>query len=220
MTNNQITEIEEAVKRLSCLSSPIVSDAMAKLLSEKLKHQTMDAGIKPIDKSFRVCGPAYTVRCYPGATFAMEQAITKAPRDYVIVCDGQGSDAGVMMGELMSIVARKRGVAGAIIDGAVRDVDDIVKLDFPVFTRYITPRSGTSDKLGQLEQIISCGGVVVRPGDIVLGDINGIVVVPNELALKVARAAEKLQSWEDKIKELLLQGKTLEQAVSLYQFPV
>ena len=219
MENKITAGVEDIVRRLAGLSAPLVSDTMAKLLSEKLKHQTMDSAIKPLDKGFRLCGPAYTVRCYPGATYAMERAVAEAPAQSVIVCDGQGSDAGVMMGELMSTFAQKRGVLGAVVDGAVRDVDDIIELGFPVFSRHITPRSGTFDQLGDVEQVITCGSVVVNPGDIIVGDINGVVVVPRAKASDVADAAEELQKWEAGIKELLLEGKTLEEAAAVCKHP-
>ncbi len=218
MTNN-ITNMEHAIRLLSRFSTPIVSDAMAKLLPEKLKHQTMDSAIKPIDKNFKVCSCAYTVNCYAGATFAMEKAIAQAPKGSVIVCNAQSSDAGVMMGGLMSTFAKKRGIAGAVIDGAVRDVEDIIEVEFPIFARYINPRSGTFDRLGETGQVITCGSVVVCPDDIVIGDINGVVIVPRKLAVRVAKASEKLQSWEDEIKALLLRGKTLNEAVSICKFP-
>ncbi len=211
--------MKNIIQQLSGFSAPIVSDAMAKLLSEKLKHQTMDPAIKPIAKSFKVCGPAYTVRCYPGATFAMEKAIAEAPENSVIVCNGQGSDAGVMMGELMSTFAQKRGICGAVIDGAVRDVDDIIALEFPVFARHITARSGTFDKLGDVQKVITCGSVVVNPDDIVVGDINGVVIVPQAIASEVASSAEELQIWENEIKKLLLEGKSLEEASSACKHP-
>ncbi len=212
-------DFADIVNRLSCFSTPIISDVMAKLLPKKLKHQTMDSAIKPIARHFRVCGPAYTVRCYPGATFAMEQAISNAPVGSVIVCNGQGSDAGVMMGEIMSTVAQKRGIAGAIIDGAIRDVEEIIALGFPVFTRHITPRCGTADKLGDVECEIVCGSVIVRQHDFVIGDVNGVVVVPRELIETVLKGAEKLEHWENEIKKLILQGKSLEQAASICKFP-
>lgn len=201
------------IKKLSLISTPNISDALGKGLASPLKHQTMDSAIKPLDRTFRLCGPAYTVRCYPGATYAMEKAINLAPAGSVIVCNGQGSDAGVMMGELMSSVAQYRHVAGAVIDGAVRDIDDIIEMGFPVFTRHITPRAGTFDKLGELEQIITCGSVVVNPGDIIVGDANGVVVVPHKIAEQVATAAQAIQNREKQIKKLILQGYSLEDAV-------
>jgi len=212
MTTSNAGDIEDAVRRLSGISTPHISDAMAKWLSRKLKHQTLDPGIKPICRGLKVCGPAYTVRCYPGATYAMEKAIAEAPAGCVIVCDGQGSHAGVMMGELMSTFAHRRGIAGAVIDGAVRDIEEVIELGFALFARHVTPRCGTFDKLGDVGQTICCGGVVVRPGDVVAGDDNGVVIVPQDIAPQVAAAAEELHQWETAVKQCILEGQTLEQA--------
>lgn len=209
----------KSITKLAGISTPNISDAMAKGLSLPLKHQTMDAGIKPVRERFVVYGPAYTVRCYPGATYAMEKAVAEAPPDSVIVCDGQGSTAGVMMGGLMSAFAQQRGILGAVIDGSVRDIDDIDALSFPIFSRFITARCGTADPLGDVEQIINCGGVVVQPGDVVAGDMHGIVVVPQRIVDSVATAAVALAKWEDQVKEKIMQGMTLDEAARSCEKP-
>ena len=219
MKPNNTPSPDDAVRDLSTVSVPNISDAMAKGLSRPLKYHTMNSAIKPVSRDFKVCGPAYTVRCYPGATYAMEKAIVEAPPGSVIVCDGQGSDAGVLMGGLMSATAQQRGVLGAVIDGAVRDIDDVIKSGFALFARHIVARSGTFAQLGDLQQTICCGGIVVRPGDIVAGDVNGVVVVPAEIASAVARAALALAQWEEQLLNEILKGKTLEQAAALCEKP-
>lgn len=193
---------------------PLISDAMGKCLSKPLKHQTMDAGIKPVCPSMKLCGPAYTVQAYPGATWAMELAVAEAPPGSVIVCNGQGSDAGVLMGGLMSTFAKQRGVLGAVIDGAVRDIEDLIQMKFPMFSRHIVARSGTFAQLGDRQITITCGGVVIKPGDIIAGDCNGVVVVPSEILAPVAEASEKLQQWEQNVHKLLLTGKSLNGAAA------
>lgn len=215
MTN----KLSEAIRILSQTSAPNVSDAMGKLLSKNLKHQTMDAGINAVDRSMKVCGPAFTVRCYPGATYAMEKAIVEAPKGSVIVCDGQGSDAGVLMGGLMSTAAMTQGVIGAVIDGATRDIDDIIELKFPMFSRHIVARSGTFAQLGDLQCQICCGGVVVNPDDIIVADCNGVAVVPNEIAMQVATASSELSQWEENVRLEILKGKSLDQAASMFEKP-
>ena len=167
----------------------------------------MDSAIKPLSKKFKICGPAFTVRCYPGATYAMERAIAEAPEGTVIVCNGQRSDAGVMMGGLMSLSAQNRGILGAVIDGAVRDIDEVIAIGFPLFARWITPRAGTSDQLGDVQQAISCGSVIVRPDDIISADCNGVVVVPQEIVEQDAEAARRIEDWEEQVKQQLLTGR-------------
>ena len=214
---NVITK--DAVAVLAKISVPNISDAMGKGLSRPIKFQTMDAGIKPIDNSLKLCGPAYTVQCYPGATWAMEKAIVEAPTGSIIVCNGQGSDAGVLMGGLMSSLAHTRGVAGAVIDGAVRDIEDVISLGFSLFSRHIVARSGTFAQLGNLQVTITCGGVVVKPGDIIVGDRNGVAVVPIEIASQVAEAAKTLNQWEEKLQQEILGGKTLDEAAAIHAKP-
>jgi len=216
MSVNNITA-DEAIKILSTLSTPHVADTLAKGLTIHLKHQVMDAAIKPISNTMKVCGPAYTVRAYPGATYATEIAIAEAPARTVIVCDGQGSEAGVLMGGLMSTFAQSRGVLGAVLDGATRDIEEILELGFPMFARHITPRNGCFDQAGDVEHVISCGSVVVRPGDIVVGDLHGVVIVPQEIVVPTALAAKALEEREDAIQKAILAGKTLNEACA--QFP-
>jgi regulator of RNase E activity RraA len=211
--------LDSCIKRLAIISTPNIADTMAKCLSKKLKHQIMDSAIKPLASHMKICGIAYTVQCYPGATYAMEKAVAEAPAGTVLVCNGQGSDAGVMMGELMSTFAKQRGILGAVIDGAVRDVAEVLELGFPLFARHITPRSGTFDKLGDVQQIISCGGITVRPNDIVCGDLNGVVIIPQEIVRQVSLGAVELEKWENAVKKLILQGRTLDQAASMCTKP-
>ena len=219
MNDTVSKKLAEGIIKLNGISTPVISDAMAKGLSVPLKHQAMEAAVKPVRERFTVCGRAYTVQCYPGATYAMEKAVAEAPAETVIVCDGQGSTAGVMMGGLMSTFAQQRGILGAVVDGSVRDIDDIDALNFPVFSRFITPRCGTADPLGDVEQPISCGGVVVQPGDIVAGDMHGVVVVPQGIIEAVATAAVALAKWESQVKEKIMNGMSLEAAVGSCEKP-
>jgi 4-hydroxy-4-methyl-2-oxoglutarate aldolase len=205
-------EYTNAVEILRRFSTPIIYDTMSKGLSIQFKHQAMASNIKPISPKMKVCGPAYTVRCYPGATWAMEIAVAKAPKGSVLVCDAQGSDAGVIMGELMSTFALKRGIQGAVIDGAVRDVEEIIEIGFQMFARHITPRNGVFEQSGNCQQSISCGGVLVKPNDIICGDVNGVIVIPQEIISQVMAGAIEREQWEQQIKKLLIEGNSLEQA--------
>lgn len=191
------------------LGSPNVSDA---LRACGKAFQAMDGGIKPLTPTMKVAGPAFTVRCYPGATWAMEQALEQAEPGDVLVVDGGGGPDLILMGSLMSTRMQARGVAGAIVDAAVRDVDGIIALDFPVFSRHVTPRAGTFDKIGELQQIVCCGRIPVRPGDWVVGDRNGIVVVPTEVHDDVFAKAREIHAREAAIAIELKKGKSLTEA--------
>src|SRR5262245_5709821 len=130
-----------------------LSDAMGQL---GLKFQTMHSRIRPVFQPIRLHGPAYTVQCYPGATWAVEEAIERAKPGGVLIVNGENYAGAVLMGELMSGRAAERGIAGAVIDGAVRDMVALRKARWPMFASHVTPRAGTFDKLGQQQVVVSC----------------------------------------------------------------
>lgn len=188
-------------------------------VSDALRHcghafQAIDAGIRPLAPSMRVAGPAFTVRCYPGATWALEQALELAPPGSVLAVDGGGNADLILMGGLMSTRAQARGIAGAVLDAAVRDVEEITALDFPVFSRYVCPRAGTFDKIGEWGTIICLGRVPVRPGDWIVADINGIVVVPHESRLQVLEQAQRIVKKEAALEPLLRAGMSVAEAAA------
>lgn len=141
----------------------------------------MRSPIKPIDPQMRVAGPAFTAQAYPGGTHVCSEALEAINAGQVLVIDGQGYIEAVLWGEIFSRMAMSRGVLGTIIDGAVRDVNEIRELEYPVFAAGITPAAGTGDHLGEVDLPIQCGGVVVNPGDWVFGDVLGVVVVPPDM---------------------------------------
>src|SRR5438876_3594545 len=120
----------EFSRRFVSAGSAVVCDA---LRTRGMAFQAMDGGIRPIAANMRLAGPAFTVRCFPGATWALEQAIEQASADDILVVDGGGYADVILMGGLMSRRAKTRGLAGAVLDAAVRDVDQITALSFPVF---------------------------------------------------------------------------------------
>lgn len=204
-------EVSSRSERLAVAS---LSDAMGQ---HGLKFQTLDARIRPVFTPIAVLGPAYTVQCYAGATFAVEEAIEKAEAGSVLVIAGEGYTGAVLMGELLSARAHHRGVAGAVIDGAVRDTAKLREAQWPIFAAAITPRAGTHDKLGEQQIPISCGGVVVRPGDIIAGDDDGIVVVPHERWAEVQAWAQEIERKEAFLAKALAAGASLGEAVARYK---
>ena len=190
-----------------------LSDAMGQL---GLKFHTMHSRIRPVFTPVHVSGPAYTVQCYPGATWALEEAIEKAPRGSLLVVDGGNYTEAVLMGELMSGRAAKRGVAGAIIDGAVRDTAMLRKVRWPIFASGITPRAGTFDKLGAQQITVSCGGVVVSPGDLIVADDDGIVVVPSRRSVEVIERARHIEEKERFLASAIRKNLSLAKGVAGY----
>lgn len=191
--------------------SAAVSDALRGLGKA---FQSLEGGFAPLAPSFRLAGSAFTVRCYPGATWALEQALELASPGDVLMVDAGGRPDVIIMGGLMAQRAKSRGLAGAVVDGAVRDVDDILAVDFPVFARYICPRAGTHAHVGEWQTTICCGRVPVNPGDWVVADRSGVTVVPISLYEQAAAEAATIFERELRVDELLRSGATLAAAAA------
>lgn len=201
----------QTVNELLRVGSANVSDA----LRACGKHfQAMDGGIRPLSTSMRVAGPAFTVRCYPGATYAIEQALELARPGDVLVVDGGGYPDVILMGALMSTRCQERRIAGAILDAAVRDVEDVIAMGFPMFSRHICPQAGTFAEIGETQTIICCGRIPVRPGDWVIADASGIAVIPAEMLEQVLEKAQAINFRETRIEGFLRQGKTLNESAA------
>jgi 4-hydroxy-4-methyl-2-oxoglutarate aldolase len=168
----------------------------------------MDAAIKPLDPQTKLVGEAYTVKCQPGDNLAIHKAICEAPRGSVLVVQTQGYDQCGYMGDIMALACQIRGIAGLVIDGGVRDLADIKALGFPVFARTVNAGGAIKDSLGQTACPVVCGGVLVNSGDLVVGDCDGVVVVPRAQIEKVLPAAEAIAAKEPGIRERLLAGES------------
>jgi len=189
-----------ALAALAEMSTATLSDAMFRMGH---KNRTMRHTIKPVDPAMRLHGPACTAHAYPGGTYATGLALQAARPGEVIVIDAQGWLEAVMWGEICSLQALAGGVAGAVIDGAVRDIAEVIELGFPLFAAGITPGAGTGDKLGEVNLPIQCGGIVVRPDDLIFGDLLGVVVVPPEELHEVHDWCLKVLDKEEEIKTAL-----------------
>jgi len=188
--------MNELYTTLTRASTANVSDVLGSM-------GVMQPAILSMVPGCRFVGRAFTVKAYPGGILTVHKALFEACRGDVLVVDGEGdSGAGALMGEIMALECQVKGFAGAVIDGAVRDVPGLVEQGFPVFARAATPRVGTNRRLGQTQVPVSCGGVVVRPGDLVMGDDNGVVVIPRDREEGLAEALEALWVKE----EGLIQG--------------
>jgi regulator of RNase E activity RraA len=145
---------------------------------------TMSQAIRNLTaSSLRLIGPACTVKVYPGDNLMVHKSLDIAKPGDVIVVDTGLSGETAALGDLVSTKARIRGIAGFVVDGMVRDIEGIRELgDFPVFARGVTPLGPLHRGPGEVNYPVSVGGIVVFPGDVVLGDANGVVVVPRDIA--------------------------------------
>jgi len=169
-------EILEIFKKVS---SANISDAMH-------RAQAMN-DIKPIKPGIKVSGKAFTVRTFSGDWAKAVESIDKAKAGDVIVIDANGKSPAVW-GELATLSCMQKGIKGVVIDGAIRDTGEISKLNFPAFAKLITSNAGEPKGFGETGVKISCGGVDVKPGDYIIGDDDGVIVVPEEDAIEVANS--------------------------------
>ena len=185
--------------RFVALSPCALADVLA------ARDRVMDAGIRPLFAPMpRVAGPAFPVQCAHGDNLMLHAAIYRAPPGSIVVVQSADSDFAVCGGNVCAI-AQRRGIAAFVIDGVVRDLAETRERGFPVFARGVIPIPGGKDNIGVLNGPVRCGGVEVAPGDIVVADEEGIVVVPaaREEAIFVAaqrrvakEEAESLDVWE------------------------
>ena len=169
------------------------------------REQVMDLGIRPLWSPVpRVAGPAFTVRCAPGDNLMLHAAIHRAEPGSVIVVEAGDVDYAVAGGNVCA-VAQRRGIAAFVVDGVIRDLAEVRAAGFPVFARGVIPKPGTKSAVLPLGGPVSCGGVTVYPGDLVVADEEGIVAVPaarRQAILADARAKlaeeadESLDAWE------------------------
>lgn len=170
--------------------------------------QLMDIGIKPLCSSMKVVGPAYTVECAGENNLAIHQALAQAPAGSVLVINVGGCMKSGHIGDLISTSARLRGIKGIVLDGTCRDLEDIIKMGFPVFARGANPRSNAKLKQGKFNTQTHCGGVKVSPGDIIFGDACGVLVFSQENAPKIIEAAKAIVIKELGVVKQLFEGKT------------
>lgn len=173
-----------------------VADCMSRL-------GAMDAGIGPIWPSPRIIGPALTVWCHSGDNLMLHKALSLAQPGDIVVMNTQGNTANSGFGELLATSAVKLGLAGIILDGTVRDADALQALRLPVYSRGLCPNGCNKDGAGEVGAIIACGGVAVRPGDIVIADRDGVTIVPLEDAPVVATlAGQQLEREHKRLAEI------------------
>ncbi len=173
-----------------------VADSMSRL-------GAMDAGIRPVWPSPRVIGAALTVWCHSGDNLMLHKALSLAQPGDIVVMNTQGNTVNSGFGELLATSAVQLGVRAVIVDGPVRDADALQSMRLPVYSRGLCPNGCNKDGPGEVGAIISCGGVAVRPGDIILADRDGVTVVPLDDAPEVARlTAQQLARERKRLEEI------------------
>ena len=166
----------DLIARFPDFATPDISDLLNRLFA-------VDPNIRCLTASqHQLCGPACTVKVFPGDNLMVHKVLDVARPGDIVVVDAGGSPSNAVLGDLISSKAKHRGIAGFIVDGLVRDLAAIQELDFPVFARGTTPIGPLHRGPGEINYPICCGGIVVNPGDLVVADAAGVIVVPQEIA--------------------------------------
>jgi 4-hydroxy-4-methyl-2-oxoglutarate aldolase len=191
----------DIVKELSKFSAATLHEALG-------KQGNLPSAIKPIAAAMKVCGPAYTVKTMPRDNVLLHRAYAYAKPGDVIVADCGGFYEAGYWGDLMSLGAKTKGINGLVIDGCVRDADDIEAMGFNVFSRGLCIRGTSNFGEGSLNETIVIGGIVINPGDFIIGDRDGVVVVPASRAAEAIEKATAREAKEENVRKQLREGKT------------
>ena len=171
-------------------------------------HGALSSRLKPIDCSMKVCGPAVTVHVRPGDNLMLHKAIYVAREGDVIVADAQGFTEAGAWGEVMAVAAQARDLGGLVFNGAVRDTAEIAGLGFPVFSVAVCIKGTQKVSPGLINHPLVLDGVVINPGDLVLGDRDGVVIVAREDARTVLEKARARESKEHEVMKRLRAGES------------
>lgn len=210
MANKNYTkeEMKELVAQLAKCSSATVHEALGRIGS--VSHE-----VKPIAKGMKVCGPAFTVSCPTGDNLTLHKALYLAEEGDVLLANTGGFKQFGFWGEVMSVACQSKGIHALVMDGSVRDTREITELGFPIFSAGVCINGTVKATLGEVNVPITFGGIAVNPGDIVLGDDDGVVIVPVD---RVEEAIEKSAAREAKERDIMNQlkeGKTLAEMLGL-----
>ena len=189
---------EKLIKELSDIPSANISDSMNRMYA-------MYGGIRPFNGK-KIAGSAVTVKLPAGDNLAAQAAIDIAQKGDVIVIDCGGCTRRAMVGGMMIAYRQKKGIRGFVVDGAVRDIDDINNSTLAVYSKASTPRGPYRNGPGEINVPVVCGGQAVMPGDIIIGDNDGIVVIPRQQAQEVLDAAKGNLLSEQKELEKMRRG--------------
>lgn len=175
--------------------------------------------IKPLNPHMRLCGSALTVQTYRADNLAIHVALDMAREGDVLVVDGGGICDTGLWGGMMNQMAAIKKLGGLIIDGAVRDCQELAAASFPVFARAVSPQGGFKASPGSVNVPVSCGNVPVLPGDLVVGDADGVVVVPAQKAREILQKSLAVMEKEQQLMERMDKGETLFNLLGLDGIP-
>ncbi|MBP1318308.1 RraA family protein [Herbaspirillum sp. 1130] len=187
---------------ISALEKTVVSH-----LSDNLQRMSGIYALRRIHRGKKLVGTAFTVKVRPGDNLLIYKALTLLQPGHVLVVDGSGHETNALVGELIMLYAQQRGCAGFVLDAAVRDTNAFYEADFPCYARAVSHRGPYKNGPGAINVPVSIDGQLVNPGDLIVGDEDGIVTFPAEAADALISAAQKTLEHEEKIKAEISNGK-------------
>ena len=191
----------DLIAQLSRFSAATIHEALG-------KYGNLPSAIKPISSNMKVCGPAYTVKTMPRDNVLLHRAYAYAKTGDVIIANCSGFYEAGYWGDLMSLGAKTKGINGLVIDGCVRDADDIEAMGFSVFSRGLCINGTSNYGDGFLNKPIVIGDVLINPGDIIIGDRDGVVVVPQNRITEAIEKSAAREAKEENVRRQLREGKT------------
>ncbi len=208
MQPTDATVWQTLIERLQDVSVCQISDALG-------SSCPVETNIPPLHPEFRICGVATTVKCAPDDNLTLHHALHMAELGQVLAVDGGGAHGAALWGELMSLSAHSRGLAGTIMDAAARDRNEIAAIGYPVFARHCVPYRASKEKYGKLNVPIQCGCLRIEPGDLIVADINGIVGISLSRLEKIVQRALEVVRKEEEMSRQIDSGRTIFEVLRL-----
>ena len=205
-------QLPDIIRDIERVAPDVVAKAatfQAAILADVASRRgTLNARVAPVHERMALAGPAFTVEVRPGDNLMIHAAIALAQPGDILVIDGKGDQTAALMGTLMLSACKKRGLGGVVVDGSIRDRLEILDLDFPVFCAGFNPAGPTKFVPGRINHPISAGGTAIQPGDLIVGDADGVVVIERNKAAGLMALADKKVADEAARLEAIAQGNT------------
>lgn len=196
-------ELKRIVEELRKFSTPELCDGAG-------EYRAMDCSIRQMVTDKKIVGPAFTVSVPEGVGGFIPDAILEVEEGEVLVIEGHGHCRSSYWGDHRSLCARIKGAEGIVIDGAFRDLEGCQEVGFPVFAKALVPGSAAKDRTGEIRVPVTCGGQQVNPGDLIVGDCNGVVVISPSKAWEIMeRAKKKIGAQENTIRKMMETGEVI-----------
>jgi 4-hydroxy-4-methyl-2-oxoglutarate aldolase len=197
--NDSLSDIRRDFERVEPATVQGAATFAASILADVAgRRGAMDGRIRALAPTMRACGPAFTVEVRPGDNLMIHAAMAMARPGDVLVIDGKADRTAALMGAIMLTACRQLGFAGVVLDASHRDTEELLALGFPVWSIGANPNGPTKNVPGRINWPVSCGGVTVNPGDLVVADGDGVVVVERDKAASLLPLADKKLNEERK----------------------